>query len=278
MRVIDAWVNAAMPRTPAAWQVDVAENVFKRSVDSIFRTFSAEELIDQMDEAEVQLAVLTLQADRPSKAILGYAEKHPARFAYSVLVDPSRGMKAVRQLEALARSHDVKLARVIPCLHDAAPNDRMYYPLYAKCIELGLPISVNTGIPGPALPARHQDPIHLDDVCLFFSELKVMMANGADPWWDVAIRLMKRFDNLYLMTSAFAPHYLPPSLLQYMNARGGHKVMFATDFPFLTMSRCASEARALGLHELALSNYLHANAERVLFSRADSSTSPTAGS
>jgi predicted TIM-barrel fold metal-dependent hydrolase len=272
MQVIDGWVNADMPRTPTAWQMNVAENVFKRPVDSIFRKFSAEELLDLMNEAEVELAVLTLHADRPSKTILGFAEKHSTRFAYSVLVDPTRGMKAVRQLEALARAHDVRVARVIPCLHDAPPSDRIYYPLYAKCVELGLPISINTGIPGPPLPARHQDPIHIDDICLFFTELKVIMANGADPWWDVAIRLMTRFENLYLMTSAFAPRYLPPSLVQYMNTRGTHKIMFATDFPFLTMSRCVKDAMTLGLHEDALNNYLRANAERVLSSRCSPST------
>jgi predicted TIM-barrel fold metal-dependent hydrolase len=273
MRAIDAWVNADMPRMPAAWQKDVAETVFKKPAESIFRKFTAQELITEMDAAGVQMAVLTLHADRPSKTLLGYAELHPDRFAYSVLLDPSRGMKAVRQLDALARSHDVRIARVIPSLHGAPPSDRMYYPLYAKCVELGLPVSINTGIPPHGLPARHQDPIHIDDVCLFFPELTVIMANGADPWWDVAMRLMTRFEHLYLMTSAFAPRYLPSSLVQFMNTRGMHKVMFATDFPFLTMSRCMTEAKALALREDALRRYLHGNAADVLGARAKSDVS-----
>src|SRR5688572_16213990 len=149
MRIIDAWVNAELPRIPSAWQKQVAELLFKKSVNSVFRTFTAEELIENMDEAGIRKAILTLDAARPSKALLEYATKHPERFAFSAIVDPSTGMTALRQLDAVMRSHDVRLARVIPSLHNTPPDDRMYYGLYAKCIELQLPISINTGIPGP---------------------------------------------------------------------------------------------------------------------------------
>jgi uncharacterized protein len=269
MHIIDAWVNGEMPSTPAGWQKDVAERLFKRTAESIFRKFSAAELLASMDEAGVDKAILTLQADRPSKALLSYAEQHPGRFAFSVLVDPRRGMGGVRQLEAVVRAHDVRLARVIPSMCKLAPDDRCYYPLYAKCVELDLPISINTGIPGPLLPAKCQDPLSLDEVCLFFPELTVIMANGADPWWDVAISLMAKYPRLYLMTSAFAPKYLPQSLIRFMAYRGRSKVMFASDFPFLTMSRCASEARQLDLPSGALESYLHDNAARVLFRATD---------
>jgi predicted TIM-barrel fold metal-dependent hydrolase len=264
MRIIDAWVNADLPRSPAPWQLEVAELLFKKTADAIFRKFSAEELIDLMDQSGVETAVLTLQADRPSKTLLGYAEKYPGRFGYSAIVDPRRGIAATRQLQAIVSAHDVRLARVIPSTFNLPPHDRTYYPLYAKCVELGLPVSVNTGIPGPRLPGKCQDPMHLDDVCVFFPELTLIMAHGADPWWDVAIRLMAKYPNLYLMTSAYAPKHLPPALIRFMNGRGGDKVMFATDFPFLEMSRCASEAKELGLHNDVLEAYAYGNAARVL--------------
>lgn len=269
MRAIDAWVNVDMPRMATGWQKEVVERLFKRSAESVFQRIPADDLVALMDEAGVTKAILTLQNDRPSKVVLTYADQYPDRFAFSVIVDPRRGLKAVRQLERVARNHDVRAARVIPSLLAAAPDDRIYYPLYAKCVELGLPISVNTGIPGPRLPARYQHPLSLDDVCLFFPELVVIMANGADPWWDVAIRLMLKYDNLYLTTSAYAPKYLPESLLHFMNTRGRDKVLFATDFPFLTMERCVAEARALDLREDVLEKYLFENANRILFAEPE---------
>ena len=100
------------------------------------------------------------------------------------------------------------------------PSDAVYYPLYAKCCELDLPVCINTGIPGPPLPAEAQNPIHLDRVCIRFPELKLCMIHGADPWWDTAIRLMLKYRNLRLMTSAWSPKRLPESLLHYLRTRG----------------------------------------------------------
>jgi predicted TIM-barrel fold metal-dependent hydrolase len=156
----------------------------------------------------------------------------------------------------------------MPCTIDVPPDDRIYYPLYAKAVELRLPVTVTTGIPGPPLPGRCQDPMHLDDVCLYFPELNLVMANGADPWWAVAIRLMLKYPKLFLMTSACAPKYLPEELVQYMNTRGKEKIIFATDFPFLAMDRCIEEARALDLREGVLENFLFENASRVFFGAA----------
>ena len=78
------------------------------------------------------------------------------------------------------------------------------------------PLCLNAGLPGPPIPGEAQNPIHLDRVCVRFPELKLCMMHGADPWWDVAIRLMIKYPNLHLMTSAWAPKYLPESLLHYM--------------------------------------------------------------
>ena len=137
--------------------------------------------------------------------------------------------------------------------------------MYAKCIELDLPCSINTGIPGPPAPGKVQDPIYLDEVCLFFPELKLVMAHGADPWWDVAIRLMLKYKNLYLMTSAYAPKYFPEALIRYMNTRGSHKIIFASDHPVLAMERCVLEARELDLREGVLDKFLYSNAHGLFF-------------
>ena len=85
------------------------------------------------------------------------------------------------------------------------PGDAVYFPLYTKCCELDLPLCMNTGLPGPPIPGEVQNPIHLDRVCVRFPELKLCMMHGADPWWDVAIRLMIKYANLRLMTSAWSP-------------------------------------------------------------------------
>jgi predicted TIM-barrel fold metal-dependent hydrolase len=176
-------------------------------------------------------------------------------------------MHAIRALQRMVETEPVVLARITPFMVGAIPpNDKVYYPVYAKCIELDLPIAVNTGLPGPPMPGQCQDPMHLDEVCVFYPELKLVMAHGADPWWDVAIRLMIKYKNLYLQTSAYAPRYFPPQLIHFMNTRGQDKILFASDHPVLSFERCVPEAEALNLREGVLDKFLYGNAEKLFFS------------
>lgn len=265
MRSIDAFVNVQMGSAERPdYLVRVAADYFKRT-EQIFRDISQSEMLEVMDRVGVERSILSLRAETPSREVIAFCEARPDRFSLAAYVDPRRGMPALRELAAVVKDHPVVVARAVPFMINLPPDDRAYYPLYAKCIELGLPISVNTGIPGPPAPGRCQDPIYLDDVCLFFPELRLVMAHGADPWWAVAIRLMLKYPNLYLMTSAYAPRYLPPEILHFMNTRGQDKIIFASDHPVLSMERCVKEAEALDLREGVLDKYLYANAERVFF-------------
>ena len=244
--------------------VRVAKDYFKQG-EEFFRNYSVEETLAMMDEAGVEKAIITVDARRPHEHALKFTERHPERFYLGAQVDPTRLMKAVRELEAVCKNHPVVLARITPFYFDKAPTDRVYYPVYAKCVELGLPLTINTGIPGPPAPGECQNPIHLDRVCLDFPELKLVMAHGADPWWGVAIRLMLKYRNLYLKTSAYLPKYLPPELIHFMNTRGQDKVIFASDHPAIQMRRCIEEATHLDLREGVLEKFLYANADRVFF-------------
>jgi predicted TIM-barrel fold metal-dependent hydrolase len=264
-RAIDCWVNVNMAELGRPdYLVQVAKGYFKQGED-FFRNQTLEETVAEMDALGVERAILTTDPGRPSLHVLSFAERRPERFALGAQLDPRRGMMQIRELEAFVRAQPVALARITPFYLDLPPNDAVYYPVYAKCTELSLPISINTGIPGPQAPGACQDPMHLDRVCLHFPELVLVMAHGADPWWNVAIRLMLKYPNLYLMTSAYLPRYFPPELIHYMNTRGQHKVIYASDHPAIPMRRCLEEAAKLDLREGVLDKFLYANAERVFF-------------
>ncbi len=270
LRSIDAWVNVNMAEMGRPeYLVRVAADYLKRG-EEFFRNNSVEEMLKLMDRLGVEKAILTTDPARPSEHVLAFPEAHPDRFFLGAQLDPRGGMKTIRALESFVEAHCVVLARITPFFLDIPPNDAIYYPVYAKCIELDLPITINTGIPGPPAPGECQNPMLLDKVCLHFPELKLVMAHGADPWWSFAIRLMIKYRNLYLMTSAYLPKYFPQELIHFMNTRGQGKVIFASDHPALPIERCLTEAAALELRPGVLEKFLYENAQRVFFeSRAD---------
>jgi predicted TIM-barrel fold metal-dependent hydrolase len=263
MPVVDAFVN------PVIWEPEEApeyvrvalRETFKVAPDTV-RSRSPEELLEEMDGAGVDHAVLNA-LDGLWEPVLRFVEARPDRFSFSVEVDPRGGMRTVRQVERAVRDHAAVLVRMVPFVVGLPPSDRVYYPVFAKCAELGVPVGLNTGIPAPPMPAAPQQPLHLDEVARFFPELTILMQHGADPWWGEAIRLLLKYPRMYLMTSAWAPKYLPAELVQFMNTRGRRKVLFASDFPALSMRRCIAEARELPLRPGVLEEYLGGAAAEV---------------
>jgi len=269
LKSIDPWVNVNMGQTAQlAFMQRVKEDYFKAG-DDFFRDIDAAEMIATMDKLGVEKVLLSCGAYKPLQRTLDFTTQYPGRFFLAVQPDLKRGMKGLWALEELAREYPVAMARIAPFEIDVPPDHAIYYPLYAKCIEMDMPVGINTGIAGPPMPSECQNPMYLDRVCHHFPQLKLIMQHGADPLWEFAIRLMIKYKNLHLMTSAYAPQYLPPSLIHYMNTRGKKKIMFASDHPVLSIERCLTEAKALDLKEGVLEHYLYDNANRVFFSKRE---------
>jgi predicted TIM-barrel fold metal-dependent hydrolase len=267
-RAIDCLVNVDMGDTaPPDWMIRVKEDTF-RAGDSMLRSRELPELLDEMDAHGVERAILLCRLGKEGRGPR-FAEQRPDRFALGIGgMDLLRPMPSLRQLESFVRDHPVAYAIIGPSFWgdgNYPPSDAVYYPLYTKCCELELPLCLNTGIPGPPLPGEAQNPIHLDRVCIRFPELKLCMIHGADPWWGVAIRLMIKYRNLRLMTSAWSPRHLPAELIHFLNTRGQDRILFATDSPVLTTERCLGEAADLDLRPGVLDKYLYANAHAFFF-------------
>lgn len=268
--VIDCLVNVHFGETPKqpAYMTRVREDYFKGPA-AMFDPVDMAALLDEMDEQGVVKAILMDNLAKPSVTARAFAEARPDRFALAMGgVDLLRPIPSLRELAAVVGDVPVAYAVVGPSFWGDGqypPSDAVYYPLYTKCAEMELPLCVNTGIPGPPIPGEVQNPMHLDRVCVRFPELKLCMIHGADPWWDIAIRLMLKYANLHLMTSAWSPKRLPESLLHFMRTRGRDKVIYASDWPVLKMRRVIPEAQALDLPDDVLENYLHNTAQRFFF-------------
>jgi predicted TIM-barrel fold metal-dependent hydrolase len=116
-------------------------------------------------------------------------KRYPDRFIPSMQVDPNDGMDAVR---AIVRAHDtwsIRAVGVFPAgtFPQVAINDKLMYPIYAKCVEIGIPVFCCAGVPGPRLKLGVQDVSLIDEVMFDFPELVFVTRHGCEPWTDLAI-------------------------------------------------------------------------------------------
>ena len=143
-------------------------------------------------------------------------------------------------------------------------NDKKWYPIYAKLVELDIPFCPCMGVPGPRVPFGPQKVELLDEVLWFFPELRVVTRHGCEPWTDVAWKMMLKYPNLYYMTSAFAPKYYPPDIIDFANKRGSDQVMYAGYFPMgLSLDRIFSEMPDVPFREEVWPKFLRENAIKV---------------
>ena len=193
--------------------------------------------------------------------------EHPDRFVASLGVDGNQGMDAVRAIVRAKEEHGIRAITIFPSgVYPPLPiNDKHWYPVYAKCVELDLPVFVAVGVPGPRVPMMPQWVGYLDEVCYDFPDLKLVMRHGGEPWADLAVKLMLKWPNLYYSTSGFAPKYIPREVIDYANTRGADKFIYAGYFPFgLELERTFAELEQLPLKDEVWPKFLSGNARKLL--------------
>jgi predicted TIM-barrel fold metal-dependent hydrolase len=179
-------------------------------------------------------------------------------------VDLARPMRAVAEVRRCVEELGFRAIRLLPWLWNLPPNDRRYYPVYAACADLGVPVCLQVGHAGPLCPSEPGRPIpYLDDVALEFPELVVVGGHIGFPWTDEMISLATKYPNVYIDTSAYMPRRYPASLVAYLGEHGRRKVLFGTNYPMLRPAECLAEVEALGLDDDARHRFLAGNAAKV---------------
>jgi predicted TIM-barrel fold metal-dependent hydrolase len=238
-----------------------AEYMFKQTPDEAGDADPIETTFSQMDRYGIDIGLFGL-----SDTSIEAKRRHPGRVAFVTEIDPNDVMGAVRKARRAKVEHDLKAVSVFPagCFPQVAVNDKKMYPLYATCVELDIPLIANAGIAGPRLPSMVQKVELFDEVCYDFPELRIVMRHGAEPWVDLAVKLMLKWPGLHYMPSAFAPKHYPPDVIKYANTRGADKVMYAGYYPAgLTLERIFTELPNVPLKDDVWPKFLRDNARRV---------------
>jgi predicted TIM-barrel fold metal-dependent hydrolase len=230
-----------------------------------------EATVAAMDGAGVGFGLLTAwHAPREgalisNEEVAEWVRAHPDRFAGLAAVPLDRPMDAVRELRRCVGELGMIGLRMLPWLWEAPPTDRRFYPLYATCVELGIPFCTQVGHTGPLRPSETGRPIpYIDQIALDFPELVIVGGHIGYPWTEEMIAVARKHENVYIDTSAYTSRRLPPELIAYMKTRSGRrKVLFGSNYPMIFPGHALDGLQELGLDEEAERCYLHENTRRV---------------
>ncbi len=275
---IDVWCN---PFTPAGIKhlfLDNEEVYFMMGIQwgraANMKGYEPSEFIAMMDRLGIEKVCVPalkqafyrknrMGADFSYEEIAALVRAYPDRIVGLAGLNPFDRMAGVRRLEHAVREYGFRGAHIHPYGFGLPLNAAEWYPFYAKCVELDIPIVIQTGHSAEFMPSACGRPILLDEVALYFPELRLVAAHTGWPWVEELIALAWKHPNVYIAVSGHAPKYWDKSLVHFMNSRGIGKVMWGTDYPLILHEESLTQIEQLGLKPEAKQALLRETAVKV---------------
>jgi len=263
VHIIDAWIQPWTSEVVAALPQRTYNVVERYGNTRLTEGISLDTMLEELEQSEVDLALVSGGPATPMSEVLKVLERAPGTTVGVAWADPTDGvMKAVRELEAYAGDYPICGLKLEPFYLHRNPTDRVFYPLYAKCEELGIAVQTQVGGTGPLFPSRTGQPLYIDEVALDFPDLPIVCGHVGSPWVDEMIHVAWKHENVYIDTSARLPKHFEPSFVKFLSSYGQDKCIFATDWPLLDYNLPLAQVRRLGLEDTVLDKFLCANSIR----------------
>lgn len=267
MTVVDVWMQHPTQRFLAQ---EIFESLRRWTGQLPSDEIPLDRTIAVMDEAGVQRGMICAWYG-PDGALISndevasWVRLHPDRLTGVASVDIRNPRLAVLELRRAVTELGFRALRIVPWLWGLPPNHRLYYPLLAECVELGIPFMTQVGHTGPLRTSETGRPIpYLDDVALDFPDLVIVAGHIGYPWTAEMIALATKYPNVYIDTSAYVSHRYPAELVGYLRGHGRRKVLFGSNYPMITPAQALRRLDELGLDDEARDLFLGGNAARLL--------------
>ena len=250
--------------------------VYRENLRGDWRS-SVENMLASMDEAGVERAVLQAEYgggadyralnDATARIARDNADRFPVAF---MCLNPLVDEDMVKVVERGVAEHGFRGVNIQAWAVRVSSTDSRFWPVYAKCQELGLIVTIHSSISfnvDRVLDYSHVN--HLDKIACDFPELKLVANHGGWPWVLEMMAVAWKHPNVYIELGGVSPKYFgtPGSgwepLMQYGNSLLQNQVLFATD-SMLPHKRCVNELRALRLKNEVRDKWLGNNASGLL--------------
>jgi len=246
---VDVWVNLFTEEG----MTSMAESIIQETAElfdaeGMFQEAkkTPEAFIDGMETHGVGTALIPAlkfdggRGDTPSveideSEVAAVCSDYPKYFAGMVGINPYSGMEGVKKLEQYVQEEGFVGAHLVPYSYKMPPNHRRYYPFYAKCAELGVPVMIQIGHTTVQMPNEPGRPKYFDNIAIEFPKLKIVAANIGWPWTTEAIALAWKHSNVYIATTGHPPQYWDTEFVDFIRGRGREKVMWGTNYPIVNI-------------------------------------------
>ena len=261
------------------WKGEASLEAFRRA--ALAMACDDADVLAALDAAHITRALITGFDEASTggttfisnESIATVAARHPERLIPFAGIDILRGADGVRELESWVRKHAFKGLSLRPFMIGLAADDRRYYPFYAKCVELDIPVSMHASANWTdCRPSDLGHPRHFDVVACDFPQLKLILSHAGYPWVLEACLLAWKHPNVYLELAAHRPKYFTAPgagwepLLRYGQTTIQDKILYGTGAFLIGRApqELLAEFRALPIEPVVMEKWLWRNAAKLL--------------
>ena len=277
MKAID--IHAHIPRMPGLSEYGIEpglRQMFRMTDESI----SIEKMVETYRAIDTMAVIFSVDAETetgdlpdPNDYVAQTVESYPDVFVGFCSVDPRKGKAAVEELERSVLSLGLRGLKLHPIHQAFFPDDPAFMPLFAKAEELGIPVLMHSGYAaaganapgGGGFELAYSRPIpHVDSLAARHPDLTIIMAHPAWPWIQEQVAVALHKANVFIDLSGWAPRYIPKDLIAEASGRLRKKVLFGSDYPYISPVTWLEQFQELDIRDEARPLILHNNAARIL--------------
>jgi len=277
MKAID--IHAHIPRMPGLSEYGIEpglRQMFRMTDESI----SIEKMVETYRAIDTMAVIFSVDAETetgdlpdPNDYVAQTVESYPDVFVGFCSVDPRKGKAAVEELERSVLSLGLRGLKLHPIHQAFFPDDPVFIPLFTKAEELGIPVLMHSGYAaaganspgGDGFELAYSRPIpHVDSLAARHPDLTIIMAHPAWPWIQEQVAVALHKANVFIDLSGWAPRYIPRDLIAEASGRLREKVLFGSDYPYISPVTWLEQFQELDIRDEARPLILHDNAARIL--------------
>lgn len=248
----------------------------REDVGKIFASMgkgSVEAMLQEMGEVGVEYVFMdntkiwsrhhheVMGGDRGSELLYELVKRGNGRIIGGAGYNPFHIKEGVDEVEKSVKEYGFKYVWFHPTSFGLRPDDKKCYPLYIKCLELGIPVCFQTGQSAEPLPSEPGHPMYADEVAMDFPDLTIVLTHTGWPWVTEWMSMLWRHPNVYGNVGAYMPRFLDPALVRFMDREIQYKVMWASNG--MGLKRCKQEFLELPISDETKQRVLRENAIEV---------------